>query len=1178
MGTRVRKSQRATSDAVDQSAIAPANVARAKARGSGATGVRTDNMHRRRGSGLVRSIVVAAGTLSILIVCFAMYQYTLVAPDAARPQPKSRLPDVPALDAQIAMDTETLGASMGDGMVGPGRDIKLTIYPRDGLHARLEIEVRDWTPKPGAPNEFLLVEPKVRMRTSDGNAVRITAGRGVLEARRRGGGNLDPERGRLTGGVVIEYDRLTDKQRAELPPDRRDVIDPADIIRIEMEQIEFDLAYSKVLIPGPMHLTARDVDLVASDLEIRFNDAQNRVESLRAAGGGRIELFDPSATGGLSLPGLGTEPGRQLTVVEWIRATLQSRLDAQASTDRADPDGPDLHDAVGVDSPSPPEAVEVTPDGIPVFSPDEPDTEDEAENPIRYVARFEGDVDVRQQVGDVVRSRLQADVLSILRSLSDRQRGEEPQGAGVAPADSVGGQTMSGAGKPGQRIIVSWRERMVVEVIDDNDGEWKDVRSRITAQGSPARIRTAEGDADCSTFSYDPDAGQIDLYGTVQRPVVVRSSNQGTITGIAVHSKRGEDAFVIDVTGPGSFERGSATANPEDDAAATDMVTFSDRLHASGRIVSKTSVDLTGRVSTRRHRLLDKVAFAGDVTVRQGEVEITAESLELAFESREGWRTIRQVVHRLHAVGDVAMTQGNDLISCRELDVALVTDSHGRVRPETATALGDVTVIQGRRTMRSSDKLIADFAIAESVTVADPAASDVPSSGSPRVFLRRIRAYGDVVVTDPDQALDVNASTLDCSIASDGVDFETVKITGAEDRPASMRMDTVGLTGNVISLDARSESVSIPGAGRMTFQSYRDLDGQKSHTPVPVSITWNDHMEFSGSDDRAVFLGAVHAVSASTTTFDCRKLEIEFDRVAAPEDSLESPSQWWGVNRFSRHLVGLWSGGSDRMTKRELGREPAYILATGDAVAVMTEFDSTTGEMVSRARIAGPRLSVNLRSDVSRMLIEGAGSLQLEDFQASAGSSSAERSSGDLFDMDADSGPSKTLISWRDSMWYDFSINQTRFEGDVSLKHFSGAALVRLFGGSDGAALNLPTGRSTFLTCDTLDVDFLQRDAMGRRVQRPQRMGRLSAGTLRTFRATGAVELLDESEGLHLWADEVIYERPREILAIYGNSKRRARMIQRRPRRLPNEVVVERMIYNLATGEVELRQPAIRGR
>jgi hypothetical protein len=64
---------------------------------------------------------------------------------------------------------------------------------------------------------------------------------------------------------------------------------------------------------------------------------------------------------------------------------------------------------------------------------------------------------------------------------------------------------------------------------------------------------------------------------------------------------------------------------------------------------------------------------------------------------------------------------------------------------------------------------------------------------------------------------------------------------------------------------------------------------------------------------------------------------------------------------------------------------------------------------------------------------------------------------------------------------------------------------------------------------------------------------------------------------LQLWADDVIYERPRELLAIHGSAARKARVIQRRPGRLPNEVIVGRMTYNLATGEIELQRPGFRG-
>ena len=190
--------------------------------------------HYRRASGIVRTLVVASATLAILLVCFSMYQFSQL--EQKRPaQPKPRLP-APRTEASLReLSTDKTQGDTDGGIIGPGRDIKLTIYSREGQQARLEIEVHDWTPKPGASNEFILVEPIARMRTKDGNAVRITARRGILEARRHGGGSLDPQRGRLTGGVLIEFDRLTGEQRAALPEELRSPPDPSQIIRVETE-------------------------------------------------------------------------------------------------------------------------------------------------------------------------------------------------------------------------------------------------------------------------------------------------------------------------------------------------------------------------------------------------------------------------------------------------------------------------------------------------------------------------------------------------------------------------------------------------------------------------------------------------------------------------------------------------------------------------------------------------------------------------------------------------------------------------------------------------------------------------------------------------------------------------------------------------------------------------------
>ena len=44
-------------------------------------------------------------------------------------------------------------------------------------------------------------------------------------------------------------------------------------------------------------------------------------------------------------------------------------------------------------------------------------------------------------------------------------------------------------------------------------------------------------------------------------------------------------------------------------------------------------------------------------------------------------------------------------------------------------------------------------------------------------------------------------------------------------------------------------------------------------------------------------------------------------------------------------------------------------------------FDPQTGKLQSRSRISGPKLTVDLRPEVSKMLIEGTGYLQLEDFR-----------------------------------------------------------------------------------------------------------------------------------------------------------------------------------------------------
>ncbi|MCH8967455.1 MAG: hypothetical protein IID43_07225, partial [Planctomycetes bacterium] len=179
-----------------------------------------------------------------------------------------------------------------------------------------------------------------------------------------------------------------------------------------------------------------------------------------------------------------------------------------------------------------------------------------------------------------------------------------------------------------------------------------------------------------------------------------------------------------------------------------------------------------------------------------------------------------------------------------------------------------------------------------------------------------------------------------------------------------------------------------------------------------------------------------------------------------------------------------------------------------------------------------------------------------------------------LYDVGEGAGPSKTLIEWRDLMWYDFANDQTRLEGDVNLKHFSGLELQRRFGGMTETT---QPGRAMFLTCDVLTVDFLDRDERNRS-REAGRMGGLSAAGLRQFQAKGDVKLNDAGIGLWLSALRVVYEKDRNLLAIHGSDRQPARIVQQRQGELPTDIQARRFYYNTKTGGIEASGPTFRGR
>lgn len=1142
---------------------------------------------RRPGSGLVRTLVVATATLAILLVCFSIYQFSALspAPDGRGADP--RLPSPPTQPAGFNDDSEEAGGSVaiGQGRIGAGERAHISLYnPDGGRAARLEIDVRDWTPVAGASNEFLLSEPDIRMRTNDGHPVRITAQRGIMSAERKGDSGLDPMRGRLTGGVVIQYDRLSEDERAALPAEVRDRPDPDDLVQIDTEELEFDLEYSKLLVPGRLVLSARDIRMEAADLELRFNEVANRVEFLRIGGDGYIELKQATDELGLAVPGLDGGERRQ-SLAEWLRTAMTRQLQAGTGTPARGEETTGGSEAVVP-------AVTALEDGTPVFHP-EGRRNEPASPPARYYARFEGDVSVVREQEAGIGSRLVADVLEVVRELTeaDRRSAAPPQ-----RREADRGAADTDAPAPSGGIKVTWAERLVVEACNPTISACgRNVRSLIAAEGRPLRLTHSDGEAVARRLSFLPESSEVELIGDESRPALVRGMSEGTLTALAIHTRREAAVIQIRAIGPGTFLR----AEPAGAAAAdgrVSSVAFADRMEASGRIVTERGLDRAGTLYTRERRLLDRTTFLGGVRMTHDETELAGDEVNVDFDvRRRGFFEHDQVVNRLTATGHVTMTRGDDRVSCRTMQIEMRPDDGGGVVPRRAIASGDVVAQQGDRVIRSRDTLVASFGpvvAPPDLTATEGANAGVPAApaaeagsvpgGAGKIELATktgvtaLEARGDVVVTDPAQGLDVTADSLDCTLQHGRAIAEAL-VYGLPDRPASVRLDTFTVLGQHVRLNAVEESAEVPGPGRLTFQSHKDLDGRKLDQPVPVSITWGTGMSYDGRESRARFVGNVHAVSQSETTFDCEQFEVQFDDVA-PASTLP-PKEGWILQSLMNRITRMARRSGEKDTPRaQFAKEPAYFVATGEAVAVISEFEPESGTLQSRARIAGPKLWVNLRPEVSKLMIEGAGNLLLEDFNVNESPESGTTPKvGGLFTADAASGPSTTLIEWRDLMWYDFSIEQTRFEGGVSLKHFSGEQLKRVMADYPAGSAGAEQGRATFLTSDILTVDFRPAAERTSRLE-PRRMGRLSAGRLGQFQASGGVRLQDVSEGLSLTADRIVFWKDQNLLAIYGSPRRNAHIVKQRPGQLPHQVAVEHLHYNLNTGEWELSKPSVTSR
>lgn len=1142
---------------------------------------------RARGSGLFRTVVVAVATLTVVLLGFSIYQST------QQPPPSAGLK--PAIGAYKLSPAPTGAPSAPSGKgveiapnvrIGSGTGPVLSIYPPQGAEAVAEVETASWFPVDETGNELKLVSPLIRLRTKAGQRVNIRSDEGLIQINAlttARGRRQEWQRGRLMGRVVVDIDRLSDVERNALPPEQRDVLTPDRLIRIMVDQIEFDLEYNHVRVDGAFSVVAREVELDAVGLDMQLDASGGRIEALRVQQGRRLVVRAPAENLSLMVGGQTSETTQSTSWLDVIRAG-PSVVDAPATPTLADKTPPEGEKAAGL------RPGMLDDEGALIIGPLSTTSRPRTHERTTYEARIEGDVIVVHERGQEQLGRLEASVLNILKDVSSADRSMV-----ASPSSSPASGAITPGEEPLDTLTLTWTGPLTLTTLPPEDvAATAEDRLEIRAQGAPVRVSDVTGQASCSSLVFIRQHREIHLDGNGVAPVVLDNLRDGAIHAIAMRSTESEGRRHVVFTGPGRLLTTAAeparSPGMESTPSGGDAgVLFQERMELEMTRVTRKTLDLRQlRTVTRESMAPANARFFGQVRMHDGERRIDADHMVLDFQPEADGLRIKAMSADGHV--EARLDEGlGSLIECRRLEVDFNT-ARPRVTPSQARAFGDVVARHDGGVMSADDRMVFDFVVQTRVRrgrldpletylkarLAGEAPEDIDWAARRRdaesvadtiehVRLSRILALENVMARDDRRKLHLRARRLDCTL-DEQQQIDVVMVEGEPANDAHVQLGAMTIRAATIRAVASTQDVSVPTAGSLVFLSQRDLDGRPLKTPAPIHLRWSQSMAFNGRENHAIFTGAVHAES-ERHSFDAARVEVGF--VDAPSAERDARRDWW----ILADLMNRTSSSGDSSTTGRFEKEAVFLSAAGNVAAVMARLDEQTGAILSRARLTGESLVVDRRTAPGNMRIVGAGTLLMEDYEA-RDAAPREQGTG-LLAIGAGSDRSQTGVTWTGGMNYDFEKQRATFTDNVNLRHLSGRYLV-LQDQLVPQASTSDDGRATSLSCQTLTVDFASSDDSSSSASPPaDGPGDMDARRIRQFRATGNVAVTDPKFTLD--AEDVVYNRASQQLLIEGTDTDHAEAFQLRPGELPRRLRARRLSLDLLTGTFMIVEPVGEG-
>lgn len=1061
---------------------------------------------------MARKAVLLISSIAVLLTLFFIYSRVVRDPVIDEPRDENnRIENLP----QAASTDQGDSIDVGTVHVPPGGEIIFRVYDPNSGRPTYQMRCSEWSAVPGAKNEIFVHNPEMTMLLPSGMVAVISAAEAQFTVDRVQKKNMKPKLGWMRGDVKFTIDRGT-------LPDRPPIQErPQDAITITMASLDFDLDLGELKTENDVEVVSTDFEIRGGGLSLAWNQADNRIETLKLLRGDELVLWSGSG----------------------IFGNVMGSAAASETTA------------------SPPVATQPADDGLSIAR-----RKSRKTRITSYECVLAEDVTAEQWNGDERVGALSASRLKLTFDIGSDATG------GLAARRENQATSAPASMQQRERLVVKWHGPLTLG--PTSAGHGGAARRRIDAFGPDVRLTRGDGTVRCGKLEFYDDTSQVWLYPAEDGLVHLAMGNDLNAQANSVYIDRARN--IVKLIGRVHLEskRDAADAKP----MRMDCSQWAElRVAAPDGATRESDSNSDSRKDSFEFGRLRSAEFIGDVAVDMRGQTLRCGRLNTEFRTGRPGESMGQLLTRAIAREGAHLARDRDRMRCQMLDISFGTDRSNEIFPQTVNATGNVRIAQGQTEILGER---VDAQLAEA-----PEQPADKTTQKQEYVVRSVDIAGDAQLRDPGNQVEAEGDRISARFNDHGqltiadvdgtpTDFGRIRSGGFSVRGATINVDRTAQTLKVPGRSALRflSQTGLGGQKRasaqpivVTSDSSLQIDGRANR------VYFNGHVEaHSGNETLRADEMALHLEDAPPNTPAAPQPPRQQTIVDVMHDWRRLLPGTAPQQRRGRDLIT-----SNTESESLSRKEPIRLVAT-NAVVVSEIVEANDPVPLVHSSITAPTLDVEIPKRVIRttghttLLITDRRLRGLDEEQTRAGLPSAL----------VTRGPSQSAMQCENGMTYrvgdDGAIrtDSVTFDKSVVFVHRAGRDMVELEQmlpqlQNDKELLDKLKSRNTYLECDRLEVGFQSRGDSDQAAG-----GALASGMrLSSLVTSGNAYLVDrEGDGVRtVNADRMEFDRERGLLRVYGTPTADARVYYENPtlKRFDAPAVGPRFIIDLNHNTVE---------